>query len=125
MIDARNTFRKVNQTINDFSPDQLEGLTNIIKFYRGENVNFKKNDWLIKSFPNKKYEDIEGLCKIANLDEITENDYTLNPGRYVGYSINVDNDFDYKGRMNEIKNELSKLQTDSDELTKIIKNFKL
>jgi type I restriction enzyme M protein len=125
MIDARNTFRKVNQTINDFSPDQLEGLTNIIKFYRGENVNFKKNDWLIKSFPNKKYEDIEGLCKIANLDEITENDYTLNPGRYVGYSINVDNDFDYKGRMNEIKNELNKLQTDSDELTKIIKNFKL
>jgi len=25
MIDARNTFRKVSSTINDFSDDQLEG----------------------------------------------------------------------------------------------------
>ena len=50
MIDARNVFRKVNQTINDFSPEQLEGLTEIIKNFRGENTNFKKIYGYVKIF---------------------------------------------------------------------------
>ena len=72
MIDARNTFRKFNQTINDFSPEQLEGLTTIIKSYRGEQVDFTVNNWLISSFPNGKYNDVEGLCKISSIDEASK-----------------------------------------------------
>ena len=125
MIDARNTFRKVNSTINDFSPDQLEGLTTIIKSYRGESVDFTANEWLTKTFPNGKYEDIEGLCKVATMDDIIENDYSLTPGRYVGFSIQIDEDFDYQGRMSEIHDELTKLNTDSDELMQAIQGLKL
>ena len=125
MIDARNTYRKVNQTINDFSPEQLEGLTAIIKSYRGENVDFKANDWLKDTFKNSKYEDIEGLCKIATLEEIKENDYSLTPGRYVGFSIVIDEDFDYKGRMSEIHDELAKLNDESIELMSAIQGLKL
>ena len=31
-----------------------------------------------------------GLCKLAILDEIKEQDYSLNPGRYVGVVIEED-----------------------------------
>ncbi|MEE4379349.1 MAG: N-6 DNA methylase, partial [Candidatus Competibacteraceae bacterium] len=37
-----------------------------------------------------KYEDVTGLCKLADLDEIKEQDYSLNPGRYVGVVIEED-----------------------------------
>lgn len=125
MIDARKTFRKVNSTINDFSPDQLQGLTSIIKNYRGEEVDFSANDWLKNTFENGEYDDIEGLCKIASMDDIIENDYSLTPGRYVGFSIQIDEDFDYKGRMSEIHDELAKLNTESGELMRAIQGLKL
>ena len=125
MIDARNTFRKVNSTINDFSPDQLEGLTSIMKSYRGEEVDFKANEWLKETFENGKYEDVEGLCKVSSLEEIEENDYSLTPGRYVGFSIEIDENFDYKGRMHEIHEELAKLNGESVELMGAIQGLKL
>ncbi|MFH0925549.1 MAG: N-6 DNA methylase [bacterium] len=125
MIDARSTFRKVTTTINDFSPEQMEGLTAIVKAYRGEKVDFTNNEWLKEHFPNGKYEDIEGLCKITNLEEIKENDYSLTPGRYVGYSIQIDEDFDYKGRMREIQKELAILNTESVGLMGKIQGFKI
>jgi type I restriction enzyme M protein len=36
MLDARKVYRKVTTTINDFSPEQLENLTAIVKMYRGD-----------------------------------------------------------------------------------------
>ena len=125
MIEARNTFRKVNSTINDFSQDQLKGLTTIIKSYRGEKVDFTANEWLTKKFMSGSYEDVEGLCRVTSMDEIIENDYSLTPGRYVGFSIQIDEDFDYKGRMAEIHDELAKLNTESDDLMKSIQDLKL
>jgi type I restriction enzyme M protein len=41
MIDARNVYRKVNSTINDFSIGQLLNLTTIMKLYRGEKNTYK------------------------------------------------------------------------------------
>jgi type I restriction enzyme M protein len=46
--------------------------------------------WLQERFPNAEYEDVTGLCKLADLDEIKEQDYSLNPGRYVGVVIEED-----------------------------------
>ncbi|MDC9728594.1 MAG: class I SAM-dependent DNA methyltransferase, partial [Methyloprofundus sp.] len=68
-------------------------------------------DWhdLQSHFPDDQYRDIEGLCKVVDLEEVKENDYSLTPGRYVGYSIQIDMDFDYQGRMAEIHRELAGL----------------
>ena len=120
MIDARKTFRKVTQTINDFSPEQLEGLNTIIKSYRGEEADFKINDWLAGIFKLSKYEDIKGLCKIISINNIIENDYSLNPGRYVGFDAHINKDFDYQGRRKEIQDELTKLSIESEKLMKKI-----
>ena len=46
--------------------------------------------WLQDRFPEAKYENVTGLCKLATLDEIKEQDYSLNPGRYVGVVIEED-----------------------------------
>ncbi len=46
--------------------------------------------WLQERFPNAQYEDVTGLCKLATPEEIKEQDYSLNPGRYVGVVIEED-----------------------------------
>ena len=61
-----------------------------------------------RDFPDGKYKDIEGLCKIVDIEEIVEQDYSLTPGRYVGVSIHVDMDFDLRG-ISEIHTELKSL----------------
>jgi type I restriction enzyme M protein len=46
--------------------------------------------WLTGRFPKGVYEDVTGLCKAATLAEIEEQDFSLNPGRYVGVVIEED-----------------------------------
>lgn len=46
--------------------------------------------WLNERFPNGVYEDVTGLCKAASLADIEEQDWSLNPGRYVGVVIEED-----------------------------------
>jgi type I restriction enzyme M protein len=46
--------------------------------------------WLQERFPKATYEDVTGLCKLATRDEIKEQDWSLNPGRYVGVVIEED-----------------------------------
>lgn len=120
MIDARNVKRKVSSTINDFSSEQLEGLTAIVKMYRGEQVDFGDNNWLKERFSTGRYEDIEGLCKIVSLKEVKDQEYTLTPGRYVGIPIVVDDNFDYKGRIEQLRSKLKTLNEKSQKLTEVI-----
>ena len=49
-----------------------------------------QRQWLTDRFPDGVYTDITGLCKVASLDDIREQDYSLNPGRYVGVVIEED-----------------------------------
>ena len=118
MIDARNTFRKVNNRINDFSEEQLYGLTTLIKSFRDEKVDFTKNDWLKKFFNKGKYEDVEGLCKIVTNEELIKNDHSLTPGRYVGYKLIFEKNLDYKKEILELNKKIEKLSTESVELSK-------
>lgn len=122
MIDARNTFRQVNTTLRDFTPDQMEGLSAIVKAYRGEDASasFANNEWLKDTFPNGTYEDVEGLCKIVGVAEVAANDYSLTPGRYVGYTMELDEGFDYQTRLDEIHAELAGLNSNAERLMRQI-----
>ena len=53
-------------------------------------IYFQHIHWLQERFPNAQYEDVTGLCKLATPEEIKEQDYSLNPGRYVGVVIEED-----------------------------------
>jgi type I restriction enzyme M protein len=59
------------------------------------------------------------------MDNIVEMDYSLNPGRYVGFSIKIDENFDYQGRIKNIHDELDKLNSKSEKLMQVIQAMKL
>jgi type I restriction enzyme M protein len=46
--------------------------------------------WLHKHFPKAEYEDVNGLCKLADPSFLKEQEFSLNPGRYVGVVIEED-----------------------------------
>ncbi len=46
--------------------------------------------WLQERFPQAAYEDVTGLCKLVSREEIAEQDWSLNSGRYVGVVIEED-----------------------------------
>lgn len=126
MIDASNTYRKVSSTIHDFSDDQLEGLTALINAFRGDDLGVSKdNEWFTEHFPDGKYVDIEGLCKVVDVDDLKAQDYSLTPGRYVGVNIDIDMNFDYKGRISVIRSELTKLNEEAIQLMKKIQGVEL
>ena len=51
---------------------------------------FQHIQWLQDRFPQARYENVTGLCKLASPEEVKEQDYSLNPGRYVGVVIEED-----------------------------------
>lgn len=81
-------------------------------------------DWqeLLEWFGDGQYRDIEGLCKVVDLEDIRANEYSLTPGRYVGVSLNADDDFDYKTRLNEINTEFATLNLEAIQLAQTIEN---
>ena len=57
-----------------------------------------------------------GLCKVATLDEIEAQGWSLNPGRYVGVADRAEDDFDFKERLEELNEELETLNAEAREL---------
>ncbi|MEX8547159.1 MAG: N-6 DNA methylase [Mucilaginibacter sp.] len=78
--------------------------------------------WLNERFPNGVYEDVIGLCKAATLAEIEEQDYSLNPGRYVGVVIEEDGltEEEFLAEMKERHEVLNALNEKAADLEKII-----
>ena len=57
--------------------------------------------------------DVLGLCKIATIDEISDKNYSLTPGAYVGVAEVEDDGVDFHERMNEIHTELASLNKEA------------
>ena len=87
-------------------------------------------DWLLERWPDGKYQDIVGLCKVAKLegeDGIIDNDYSLNAGRYVGVVIEDDGmtEEEFRTEMLSLNSEFAKLSAEAKDLeSKIEKNLK-
>ena len=94
-------------------------------------------DWLTERFPEGKYRDVVGLCKAATIgkiyddkgkfvgyedDSIGDQDFSLNPGRYVGVLIEDDGltQEEFKERMMAYYTALSKLNEEAHGLEKKI-----
>jgi len=78
--------------------------------------------WLQERFPNAVYEDVTGLCKLAGPEEIREQDYSLNPGRYVGVVIEEDGktEEEFIDGLITLNDELEKLNAEAKDLEEII-----
>jgi len=145
-IDARNVFTQVDRAHRKFSDEQIKNLAIITRLYEGDTQAFvdlkqeyennkkamdnpdywqEQIDWLNERFPEGKYQDVIGLCKVAKLDEedgIIDRDYSLNPGRYVGVVIEDDGmtKEEFKDTIKDLNNQLNTLNTEAKQFEKVI-----
>ncbi len=160
-IDARNVFTQVDRAHRKFSDEQIKNLNLITKLYNGDAMAFNnlineykselsnapeisddkeiktkaywqsQIDWLAERFPDGKYQDVIGLCKVAKLegeDGIRDQDYSLNAGRYVGVVIEDDGltEEEFKETISDLNKELEVLNVEAKNLeNKIAENFRL
>lgn len=117
-IDARHIFTQIDRAHREFTPQQIEFISNIVRLYRGEKPEDEasSSELTKESYPNGKYADVMGLCKVATLNEIEGQGWSLNPGRYVGVAERESDDFDFTERLEELNEELEALNSEAAEL---------
>lgn len=137
-IDARNIFTQVDRAHRKFSDEQIKNLGIITRLYEGDSDAFwqlvdeyksegkqEEVDWLLERWPEGKYRDVIGLCKVAKItgeDGIEDNDWSLNAGRYVGVVIEDDGmtSEEFRQEMLSLNSEFSKLNAEAVDLQKKI-----
>lgn len=137
-VDARNIFTQVNRAHRKFSDEQIKNLGIITRLYEGDSEAFwqlvdeykkagkqEEVDWLLERWPEGKYRDVIGLCKVAKItgeDGIEDNDWSLNAGRYVGVVIEDDGmtSEEFRQEMLSLNSEFSKLNAEAVDLQKEI-----
>jgi type I restriction enzyme M protein len=89
---------------------------------------FRHIHWLQERFPKAAYEDVTGLCKLASPVEVKEQEYSLNPGRYVGVVIEEDgkSEEEFVEEVLQLNDEIESLASAARNLNKTISaNVKL
>ena len=71
-IDARKMGIMADRTHRELTNEDIKKIADIYHSWRGK---------------GNEYEDIIGICKAVNVDEIKKHGYILTPGRYVGFEI--------------------------------------
>lgn len=99
-IDARKMGDMVNRRLRELSDEDIKNISDTY-------ISWQKEDG---------YEDVKGFCKVANMDEIKDNDYILTPGRYVGIEDVEDDGEPFEEKMERLTKTLSEQFTRSREL---------
>ena len=129
-IDARHIYRQVDRAHRDWTPAQIGFMANLVRLYRGEalDVTFGGDAAAAKIKEvfgnNPTYADVAGLCKVATLQEIEAQGWSLNPGRYVGVAAGEDvSDEDFNEQLVALNEELEVLNVQALDLqTRIAQN---
>lgn len=113
-INAQDIFTPIDRAHNTWTDEQIQEIASIVRRYREEEG-------------EEKYQDIRDRCKVATLDEIRTNEYSLNPGRYVEIVEKEMSDIDFDMRIKELMSEFTTLTTEANKLEESItvdwKNF--
>jgi len=106
-INAQDIFIEIDRAHSTWTDEQIQEIADIVRRYRKEEG-------------RGKYKDIKGRCKVAVLDEIRANDYSLNPGRYVEIVEKEMDNVDFQARMKELMSEFTALTSEAHKLEKKI-----
>ena len=101
-----------------------DALEQLHKEVKSAELFFKHIHWLQERFPDAVYEDVSGLCKLTSLKEVKEQDYSLNPGRYVGVVIEEDGktEEEFISNLSSLNDELSELTKNASILSSVIEH---
>ena len=117
-IDARHIYNQIDRAHRDFTPEQIEFLANVVRLYRGEEVETVAGSeaLLAENFPTGRYVDVAGLCKVTTRAEIEAQGWSLNPGRYTGSAAVEEDDEDFVAKLEELYEEFTLLSNEADNL---------
>ena len=124
-LDARHIYRQIDRAHRDWTPAQIGFLANIVRLYRGEDLDFTlggdeaEREARRKSSARKPQDiaDVPGLCQAATLKEIEAQGWSLNPGRYVGVAPGeAVSDEDFKEQLETLNEELETLNAQARDL---------
>lgn len=104
-IDARKMGDMVNRRLRELSDEDIKKIANTYISWQNEDG----------------YEDVQGFCKVASLDDIKEHDYILTPGRYVGIEEVEDDGEPFEEKMDRLTTTLAKQFKKSRELDEEIR----
>jgi type I restriction enzyme M protein len=124
-LDARESDLWANVEINKARKALETARVEAVEALRLARYFVKQADWLQERFPDATLRNVEGLVKLVDRAEITANDWSLTPGRYVGVAPEeVDEDFDFEETLRSIHIDLKGLNEEAAELaSRIAKNF--
>lgn len=105
-IDARKLGFMVDRRVRELSAEDIEKIASTYQNWR----------------QGKEYEDVLGFCKEATTAEISEQDYVLTPGRYVGIEEVQDDGEPFEEKMERLTTELYDLFDESHELENQIRD---
>ena len=113
-IDAREIYNQIAPAQRDFLPEQIEFLSNIVRLYRGDTIEVACGSGALlgERGLHDGYTDVSGLCKVATMEEIEAQGWSLNPGRYVGVADRGPDDFQFAERLEELNKELDQLKAE-------------
>lgn len=103
-IDARKLGFMVDRRVRELSAEDIEKIASTYQNWR----------------QGREYEDILGFCKEATTAEISEQDYILTPGRYVGIEEVEDDGEPFEEKMGRLTSELYCLFAESHKLERKI-----
>ncbi len=118
---TKNELNRADKTLENLLETYTEAINK--SNYWQSNIN-----WLQSRFPDAKYQDVVGLCKMADSTEYAiEQDYSLNAGRYVGVEIEDDKITaeEFKTKFNNQQAELIKLNKEAENLMNSITKLRL
>lgn len=122
-IDAREIFNQIDRAHREFTQEQIDFIADIVRLYRGKDAEHRDNELLVEQFPDAKYQDVKGLCKVADIEEVEKHGWSLNPGRYVGVKKKKRmNEVDFNVRLSNLRKEMSSLNEEAVILEKNIDN---
>ena len=104
-IDARKMGDMVNRRLRELSDEDIKKIANTYIAWQNEDG----------------YEDVQGYCKVASIDEIKEHDYILTPGRYVGIEEVEDDGEPFEEKMDRLTTTLANQFKKSRELEEEIR----
>ncbi len=113
-IDARKLGYIVNRRLRVFEEGDLQKITDAYHQWRNLPVIPTKEG-------SEPYQDVEGFCKSASLDEVAVNNHGLSPGRYVGTEAGEDDGVSFEEKMQKLTAELMEQFVESGRLENEIK----
>jgi type I restriction enzyme M protein len=104
-IDARNLGHMIDRRVRELDEEDIQKIADTYHSWKN----------------NNEYEDVQGFCKVATVDEISDNDYVLTPGRYVGVEEVEDDGIPFEEKMEKLTKEISQQFKESRELEEKIR----